>query len=132
MIDHGQLFAMSAAALQANAQGVAAYVDDLGRMRAVLGVAPQGFPWWTVSFLAVLLLLWCAGLAAAWRYLSRRAKHHAYAAPAFGSRIGPSHAGLVAPGIKPVPDSGQSPGDTSLNAAARGSRTGAPDHGRRL
>jgi hypothetical protein len=74
MIDHGQLFQASWAALQVGAEGATAYVDDLNRMRAVLDVAPQGFPWWTAALSGVLLLFWFAGLAAGWIYLNRRAR----------------------------------------------------------
>ena len=82
MIEHGQLLQASWAVLQASTDGVTAYADDLSRMRAVLGVAPQGFPWWTAALCVVLLLVWFAGLAAGWTYLNRRARRLQASVPA--------------------------------------------------
>ncbi len=82
MIDQADLLQASWAALQASAEGVAAYADDLHRMRAVLGVAPQGFPWGTAAVAGVLLLFWFAGLAAGWIYLNRRARRPQASTPA--------------------------------------------------
>jgi hypothetical protein len=90
MIDQASLFQLSRVLARAGIDGTAAYIDDLHRLHAILGSAPQGFPWWTAALLSLLLLGWLAGLAWGWVYLNRRALRQA--APAAGAPVGPTAA----------------------------------------
>jgi hypothetical protein len=52
--------------------GMQAYLDDMGRMRAILDTTPAPFSWWTAVLLLLSVVAWLTMLTAGWIYLNRR------------------------------------------------------------